>query len=100
MSDEEIPPCLRNLGNRYCSNLCRPVAGMDRLVEAQLPFCLMIEAEGGTIINTVRVTAENVGALTFVASKTSPKASGTTVWLAAPRGSTEGQVLTLVAFGC
>ena len=100
MSDEEIPPCLRNLGNRYCSNLCRPVAGMDRLVEAQLPFYLMIEAEGGTIINTVRVTTGNDGALTFVASKTSPKASGTTVWLAAPRGRTEGQVLTLVAFGC
>lgn len=49
---------------------------MDRLVEAPLPFYLMIEAEGGTIINTVRVTSENVGALTFAASKTAPKAAG------------------------
>jgi hypothetical protein len=43
--DEEVPTRIRNLGNRYCRNLCRPVAGLDRLVEAPLPFCLVIEAK-------------------------------------------------------
>jgi hypothetical protein len=42
--DEEVPSRLRNLGNRYWSNICRPLAGMDRLVEAPLQFCLVIEA--------------------------------------------------------
>jgi hypothetical protein len=46
MPDEEVPARIRNLGNHYCSNLCCSVAGLDRLVEGPLPFCLMIEAMG------------------------------------------------------
>jgi hypothetical protein len=43
--NEEVPTRLRNLGNRCGSNICRPLAGMDRLVEAPLQFCLVIEAK-------------------------------------------------------
>jgi hypothetical protein len=75
MSDENFSARIDNFAGHHRSNPCRSVDGLDRLVEAPLPFHLMFEAERGTIINTVRVTTEDDGALTFAASKTAPKAS-------------------------